>query len=533
MSGEASGIRVEGANGASRRTLLADVLVILSIIVASGCISLAWGQDLNTDLLRYRFYIGYAYVHGRLGYDLAPASLGTYLNPVLDAAHYLGITHLAPRVFGFLLGAFQGLNAVLIFLMARRLLERRPASWLLAVLAGALAVAGPNARSLAGTTTGDTTASVPALLALLLLVGDRRFPDRTVRGPLLLAVGLLGGAAVGLKLTMGVYVVALAAVVAMLIADRRVSPGAAVAFPVGAVLGYLALAGHWCWLMWERFGNPLFPLANNIFRSPYLPAEAIRDMRWAAQGPLDYLTPPFQMAIGATIRLQEIPFCDARFLLVLLAGVAWLVLRLAGRRAPLPPGQRHLLLYVLVGYVTWLVAFYYYRYATVLEYLAPLVLVVLVPAVLPRFGRAVLLLLAGFLLLSTSVGSWGRYGWRKEWWRMKLPALAHVPNNLVLVDSTLNSFVLPYFPEDTRFAGLEGTGSDRLEQELADLIASHEGSLMVLVSWGEAAQTPNLRRFGLTAIDDCGRIRTGKGKKLLCRVVRSSAGRQPPSPARP
>ncbi len=65
-----------------------------------------------------------------------------------------------------------------------------------------------------------------------------------------------------------------------------------------ACVGYLALAGYWCWQLWERFGNPLFPFANQIFRSPYLPAEAMRDSRWLARGSLDYLSPPFDMALG-------------------------------------------------------------------------------------------------------------------------------------------------------------------------------------------------------------------------------------------
>ena len=208
------------------RELLPDAAVVLFLIVVSGGVSLAWGQDINLDLLGYHFYNGYAFVHGRLDYDFAPAALRTYLNPVLDAGHYLGIVHLPPRVFGFLLGAFQGLNAVLIFLMARRVLERGPGSRLLAVLAGVLAVAGPNARSLAGTTTGDTTVSIPALLALLLVLGDQRFTDKAAGAPLLLGAGFLGGAAMGLKLTMGVFLVALGAVVGVLVASRRASMGA-------------------------------------------------------------------------------------------------------------------------------------------------------------------------------------------------------------------------------------------------------------------------------------------------------------------
>ena len=92
-----------------------------------------------------------------------PAALGTFLNPTLDSFHYLGIAHLPPRLFGFLLGALQGLNPALVFLLARRLLDRGPGSGTLAVLVGVLAATGPTAHSLLGTTMGDTTASIPFL----------------------------------------------------------------------------------------------------------------------------------------------------------------------------------------------------------------------------------------------------------------------------------------------------------------------------------------------------------------------------------
>ena len=144
----------------TRRWLLPEALVIALLIVGSGVGSLLLGQDANTDLHRYRFYIGYAFVHGRLDTDLVPAALGTFLNPTLDAFHYLGMAHLPPRLFGFLLGALQGLNPALVFLLARRLLDRGPGSGTLAVLVGVLAATGPTAHSLLGTTMGDTTASI-------------------------------------------------------------------------------------------------------------------------------------------------------------------------------------------------------------------------------------------------------------------------------------------------------------------------------------------------------------------------------------
>jgi hypothetical protein len=499
--------------------------VVALLILGSGVASLLLGQDANTDLHRYRFYIGYAFVHGRLDVDLVPAALGTFLNPTLDAFHYLGIAHVPPRLFGFLLGALQGLNPALVFLLARRLLDRGPASGALAVLVGVLAATGPTARSLLGTTMGDTTASVPFLLSLLVVLGDRGSPDERKGTLAWLGAGFLAGASVGLKLTLGPYLVVLGSLVVLMALRRRVRAGAALAFFAGTVLGFAAFGGTWCWRMWVRFGNPFFPFANQIFRSPYLPAEAVRDPRWVASGPLDLLATPFSMALGDTSRLQEIPFRDARFLLVLVAALGWLLLRCLGKRTPLPPGQRNVLAFVLMGYGVWLAAFYYYRYASILEFLAPLVLVILVQALFPRAGRPLLFGAGAYLLLFSSVGSWQRQDWSDRWWRVTLPAQADEADSLVLLTSPLNSFLVPFFPEKTRFVGLEPVGSSRLDDLVTATLGSHKGTLMVLASAEERPAAESLSRYTLTVTDDCGVIRTGAGKKVLCRVVRSTPPR--------
>lgn len=491
---------------------------MLGLVLACGLGSLALGQDDNTDLHRYRFYIGYAFVHGRLDRDLAPAALGTYLNPALDAIDYLGMTRLPPRVFGFLLGALHGLNPALVFLLARRLLLRLREAFGLALLAAVLAATGPSAKSLLGTTLGDTTASIPVLLALFLVV--LHVTEWQSRAWLLPAAGVLAGVAVGLKLTTLPYLIALTGVVTIMVLGKSARVRDAAAFAGGATLGFLAVAGYWCWQMWRHFENPLFPLANHIFKSPYLPPEAIRDLRWAAHGLSDYLSPPLLMALGATSRLQEIPFRDSRFLLVAIAGLAWMALRLARKRAALAPAESLLLFYALTAYLIWLAAFYYYRYAVVLEYLAPLLLVILVRALVPRHAVRLLWIAGIVVLLSTSVGSWQRYEWGERWWRVQLPPQAYVPDTLVLLDSPLSSFLIPYFPEQATFAGLEWSGSSRLEALLATRIAAHRGAFMVLSRLSQA-DDPGLGRFRLEATNDCGIVRTGYGKWSLCRARRS------------
>ncbi len=498
-----------------------EVVTAAALVLASGVAAVAMGQDANIDLYRYHLYIGYAFLHSRLAHDLAPSALSSYLNPVLDAFHYLGIVYLSPRVFSFLLGSIQGLNAVLVLLLARSLLQG-PGSRLLALLAALLAASGPTARSLLGTTIGDTTVSLPALLALLLVVRGQACPEQRRKTQLLLLAGLLAGASLGLKLTMAPALLALGSLVALAAATRRVRLASALGYLGGTALGYLAVAGHWGFELWRRFENPLFPFANQVFRSPFVPAQAIRDERWAANGVLDYLSPPLDMALGLTERLQEIPFRDGRFLAVALAASAWVVLRLSRRRPPLPANGSLLLVYFAVGYATWAIAFYYYRYAAVLELLAPLVVVVLLQAASARLAPRLMLGATLLLLLSSSVGSWGRVPFGEQWFHVRLPALAYEPDSLVLVDSPLSSFLIPYFPQAARFAGLEWTGSSRLESLLASRIAAHRGRLLWLVSRGQAAESTGPERFGLVATDDCGLIRTGQGRWAVCRVTRAA-----------
>ena len=513
--------------------LFPEAVVVALLIVGSGVGSLLLGQDANTDLHRYRFYIGYAFVHGRLDVDLVPAALGTFLNPTLDSFHYLGIAHLPPRLFGFLLGALQGLNPALVFLLARRLLDRGPGSGSLAVLVGVLAATGPTAHSLLGTTMGDTTASIPFLLSLLLVLGDRETPDKR-KG----ALGLAGSRAPrgrfrGPEAHPGPLPRRPGR-------PRRAHGSGATgtrsdgvpAFLAGTVLGFVAFGGLWCWRCGSTSATRSFRSPTRSSGHPTCPPRPFGTHAGWPRVPWTSSRRRWQWPSGRPSRLQEIPFRDARFLFVLVAALGWLSLRWLGKRTPLPPGQRNLLAYVLMAYGVWLAAFYYYRYAAILEFLAPLVLVILVQALLPRVGRPLLLAAGACLLLYSSVGSWQRQDWSDRWWRVTLPAQAHETDSLVLLTTPGNSFLVPFFPEKTRFVGLEPVGSSRLDDLVTATLGSHKGTLMVLASVDERPTAGSLERYALTVTDDCGVIRTGTGKKILCRVVRSTGAQPQVSPTR-
>src|SRR3981189_2598068 len=85
---------------------------------AIGALALLLGQDANWDLRNYHWYNAYAFLNGRYGTDILPSQTPWFYNPVLDVPFYLLATHVPARVAGFVLGAVQGLNFPLLFMLA-------------------------------------------------------------------------------------------------------------------------------------------------------------------------------------------------------------------------------------------------------------------------------------------------------------------------------------------------------------------------------------------------------------------------------
>ena len=503
------------------------------LVAALGGLSLHLGQDLNFDLLNYHYYTGYAFLHGRTFHDIAPAGSQSFQPPLVHAFHYLGIAHLPPRVFGFLLGAVHGLNLPLVFGLGLLVLPRGAApAAAVALVAAVVGSLGPAAVSLLGTTFGDNLVSIPALAALLLLL-------RAPGGAAALAprhalwVGVLAGTATGLKLTMAAYHAGLFAAAALFWWRSGALAKRLALLTAGSVLGFLPTAGVFDLELWRRFGNPLFPFANAIFRSEWQSLENFRDTRYLVHTPYDLVRPLVDTALGRSERLMEIGMRDVRFLLLLAAAVAcgalWVAARTGIGRAAEPWGDRTraFLAWWAASYLAWALAFYTYRYAALLEFTAPLLLFALLARLLPWRRALVAGAVAATLVVATTrVESWGRRAWTTPWLGLPVPALGLAPDSLVLMVGQPSAFAIPSFRADARFVHLTAVerfrAPARWDALVRDVVAGHRGPLLLLSNFefSRAECEARAQALGLRHTGRCEPVRNGSLRFRLCELER-------------
>ena len=197
------------SNGpATDRTWMVRLLVCLTPL-AFGAYALWVGQDSSWDLRNYHYYNPFAFLTGRLGYDVAVSHVATYYNPLMYIPFYWAVSSLPPKAIGFLLGVIPGLNMLILYGIARQVISLasplRTAGLCLA--AAAVGMLGQTVIAETGTSYGDTVVSLPVLAAVWLIMKYReRFAESVRRGwPVAAGAGLLVGAALGVKLPFAVY----------------------------------------------------------------------------------------------------------------------------------------------------------------------------------------------------------------------------------------------------------------------------------------------------------------------------------------
>jgi hypothetical protein len=242
-------------------------------------------------------------------------------------------------------------------------------------------------------------------------------------------------------------------------------------------LAFLLVAGHHLATLWHSFGNPVFPLFNDVFASPYFDAVSLHDTRFAARDLGRLIGYPFYWMKTNIYLVCELPLRDWRGGIAYVATAVGLLLRFANllRREPQRPptvaetqGLGLVAAFVAVSYVLWAAAFGIYRYAVVLEMLTG----VLIMASLIYICRRRRLRVAAALVVSTIVMAatvypdWGHgehpsagirpaaYG--ERYIDVHVPPLP--PHSLVLIATEAPvAYFIPFAEPTARYLGIDNS----------------------------------------------------------------------------
>jgi hypothetical protein len=408
------------------------------VAVACGAYALALGQDKNWDLLNYHLYNPYALLNGRVASDLGPAGLQSWFSPMLDLLYYGAVTHLHPKTVGFLLGFLQGLNFLLLYKIAARLLNGYGYKQLFALLLALAAVLTVGFQAEIGTSMHDSLVALLPLSALLLVlnaIGRLSEPGLKPVFGLVATAGLVAGIGIGLKLVSAIY--ALGLCLSLLIIPikwlDRFRLTLVFGFPV--LFGMLLVGGYWMYTMWELFGNPLFPQFNHIFRGELATFEPMRDTRFLPKTWFDKVFYPVIFTLDP-YRAAELAYKQYSWLAAYAAviGLAiaklWSYVRRDSGKRPWSPESAYLLTFFFVSYFLWLNIFGIYRYLIVIELLIPLLLFMIMTHLL-KSRRGPILALAAVAILTVvnlpGAPSWGRAGWADTVFRVEPGPLTDGP----------------------------------------------------------------------------------------------------------
>lgn len=312
-------------------------------LLAGGVLSACMKFELLYDFFQYHYYNGFAFWHNRLGVDVAPASIPTFYNPLLDAEVYALMTLLRNHVsvYFFVQGLWFGALMYVAFRISALLLDLSTRSGkVFAALTVAVCATGAITWFQMGTATHDVKMSLLVLIALYLLLKDKkRF----------FVSGLLLGMAAGFKLTAAIYCISTGITLVLFYKTLDKPLKSIAVFALGGLVGFLVIDGFWMVKLWNLYDNPFFPFWNSIFKSPYFPEHNYIDtLHLKGKTFWDRLFAPFLMMMEYRFSANRLTI-DPRFAVaVVVGGITWFACRKRINRRVLFMG-----VYAVVGFVVW------------------------------------------------------------------------------------------------------------------------------------------------------------------------------------
>ncbi|HEV2270508.1 MAG TPA: glycosyltransferase family 87 protein [Steroidobacteraceae bacterium] len=521
--------------------------IYISCAAAAVLVSYLLGKEMMWDTLDYHLYAGFSAWHDRFGHDYFAAGAQAYLNPYVYAPFYALVrTGLPALLVASVLAIVQSGILWLTYELAIAISppENPRARIMVGAFAVALALANPILLDQLGTSYADILTGEIVLAAWLLLVHAVRTPN-TAR---VICAGLLLGAASALKLTNSLHALSACILLLFLPTTWRLKAWLSLGFFAALAVGFVVVALPWSIQLQHHFGNPFFPLFNNIFRSPQFPTAPVTDFRYVPGSLAQGLLRPFAMVLPEAYVDDEFPSPDLRYallsILALVALVHWAWRRF--HRSPLSSaseapgamtsGFMALASAFLVDWILWLRISGNGRYFLAMACVAGILCVVLTWRIFSARSRVLAIVLTSVFAVQVVQLAFGTV-YRTSvpwdggpWYEVSVPAaLKRTPNLYFILGEESQSFLAPYFAKGSGFINPDGDyvvgagGANGAQVEA--LIREYAGHVRVGEMAGEFVLSPpkelpdlahandTLAQFGL-------RVDTTDCSMVIVRAVR-------------
>ncbi len=444
-----------------------NLVLLFFFLIIGGTLSVYLKYELLWDFANYHYYNPWAFLNGRVNFDVAVAGLNAFFNPLPDVPLYLLIKYFNnyPDFIYFVQGMWFGALAFTYAKIISLFFDfQTPKGKILSVITFLIGITSWSCFMQIGTSTNEIPLAFFVLTGLYLLLKQFSVPIQS-----LAAFGISGfvlGMAMGLKLTNVTYCIASG--ISLILFYRKLQRPLAVLFwfSFSGMAGFLVVNGFWMKEMWELFHNPFFPFANEIFKSEYMEQQNFSDRNYVPTSICELLLFPFKFNHSegsAFIADYRLAFSYIIFIVYFI--YLW-VEKLRGKDIvrQMDVKQSFLIVWGLTAYIFWVNVFTILRYAVPIFLILSIFIVKSGAFCLPRrkslqiiYFSIVNILIFQFVMTPYFSQPWG---YRKDitsekkensYNRFVYVEDVDIPeNSLILMYSNRTSAILPYWGQDKK-----------------------------------------------------------------------------------
>jgi len=478
---------------------LLNSLVFILLMSLAMFLSMYIKHENYWDFANYHYYNAFAFLNNRLNYDIVPASVNTFFNPIIELPLYFYIQYFNEN--SDLIYALQGIwggltlfvfyKIYLLFFKVDNLF-----SWIVFGLACLFVLSGDATYTQLGSSSNELPLAFLILWGLYILLKMIKIPNTQTLKKFFFA-GLLMGIALGLKQTVITYCVS-AGLMLMVCYKYFNKPFKSIVwFAVGGLLGFLLIDGYFLYKYYVLYQNPFFPFLNGIFHSPYFDDSNYRDPRFLPTPATFFIWPILWNFPGYNIK--EIAYFDLRLPFVYVIFMSFLISYLYKKKLKSyftqHPLDASLATFIILSFFTWMAVFSILRYSVIIEIISVIWFIKLFywfferkNIVFAALGCSVIVAVLLFPLFEDGLPPKSNKKTFLEVEEIKLPE-----NTLLKLYNFPTAFVIPEFAKHAQFRALaykqyncqHHEGSDFIERSLFgkmrdEISKNHKGPVVIV-----------------------------------------------------